>query len=60
MNSSATVAQAPAGSRADAGGSVTFAVVAFSTYVQGLTMTPLLRKLGQFDQPPGALPDAER
>ena len=26
---------------------VTFAVVAFSVFAQGLTMTPLLRKLGQ-------------
>jgi monovalent cation:H+ antiporter, CPA1 family len=27
---------------------VTFAVVAFSVFVQGLTMTPLVRRLGQF------------
>jgi CPA1 family monovalent cation:H+ antiporter len=26
---------------------VTFAVVAFSVFVQGLTITPLLRRLGQ-------------
>jgi CPA1 family monovalent cation:H+ antiporter len=26
---------------------VTFAVVAFSVFAQGLTMTPLLRRLGQ-------------
>jgi CPA1 family monovalent cation:H+ antiporter len=29
---------------------VTFAVVAFSVFVQGLTITPLLRKLGQISE----------
>ena len=29
---------------------ITFAVVAFSVFVQGLTITPLLRRLGQFRQ----------
>jgi Na+:H+ antiporter len=29
---------------------VSFAVVAFSIFVQGLTMTPLLRRLGQLDE----------
>ncbi|MGD9842909.1 MAG: cation:proton antiporter, partial [Steroidobacteraceae bacterium] len=29
---------------------VAFAVVAFSIFAQGLTMTPLLRKLGQLDK----------
>jgi monovalent cation:H+ antiporter, CPA1 family len=27
---------------------ITFAVVAFSVFAQGLTITPLLRSLGQF------------
>jgi CPA1 family monovalent cation:H+ antiporter len=31
---------------------LTFAVVAFSVFVQGLTMTPLLRKLGQLSSKP--------
>jgi monovalent cation:H+ antiporter, CPA1 family len=31
---------------------VAFAVVAFSVVVQGLTMTPLLRRLGEIGQPP--------
>jgi len=31
---------------------VAFAVVAFSIFVQGLTMTPLLRRLGQIDDAP--------
>ncbi|NNM62847.1 MAG: sodium:proton antiporter [Steroidobacteraceae bacterium] len=31
---------------------VAFAVVAFSIFVQGLTMTPLLRRLGQLDEAP--------
>lgn len=33
---------------------VTFAVVAFSIVVQGITMTPLLRRLGIIDEPPVA------
>ncbi len=37
---------------------VTFAVVAFSIVVQGLTMTPLLRRLGELDEV--ALPPFER
>jgi CPA1 family monovalent cation:H+ antiporter len=28
---------------------IAFAVVAFSVFVQGLTMSPLLRRLGQLD-----------
>jgi hypothetical protein len=28
-------------------GTITFAVVAFSIFIQGLTITPLLRRLGQ-------------
>ena len=32
--------------------SVTFAVVAFSILVQGLTMTPLLRRLGELRPAP--------
>ena len=31
---------------------VAFAVVAFSIIVQGLTMTPLLRRLGEIDAAP--------
>ncbi len=30
--------------------SVSFAVVAYSVIVQGLTMTPLLRRLGEIEQ----------
>ena len=37
---------------------VTFAVVAFSIVVQGLTMTPLLRRLGEIDEAP--LPPFDR
>jgi CPA1 family monovalent cation:H+ antiporter len=29
---------------------MTFAVVAFSVFAQGLTITPLLRSLGRFNQ----------
>lgn len=36
--------------------SVTFAVVAFSVLVQGLTMTPLLRHLGELNPPAGDEP----
>jgi CPA1 family monovalent cation:H+ antiporter len=32
---------------------ITFAVVAFSVFAQGLTITPLLRRLGQIKQPDG-------
>jgi CPA1 family monovalent cation:H+ antiporter len=35
---------------------VTFGVVAFSVFVQGMTMTPLLRRLGQIEQHSKAAP----
>ena len=35
---------------------VTFGVVAFSVFVQGITMIPLLRRLGQIARRPNAAP----
>jgi CPA1 family monovalent cation:H+ antiporter len=39
---------------------VTFGVIAFSVFVQGLTVTPLLRRLGQIPTRSGEPEDTEK